>query len=333
MNAPSQIAPNGKESKVRVETLARTLRTAAATIAGPGSPIAVRRRVGTLARLSPKSKAVRRRDSHLGGVPVRWFYPRTTHPATPIIMHFHGGGFCLCSSKNTHELFLSHLARHTGHIVVGVDYRLAPEHPFPVPILDCVNAYRGLVAEGVAPSDIVLTGDSAGGNLVLAVVQKLRAWGDPMPRALALMSPWVDMELKGETVDTHVHRDYLSRAVLQKFVDGYLQGADPRQSLASPCNADFTGLPPTLVQVGGAELMLSEIRWLACQAQSHGVDLELQEWPDMIHAWHGFSIVLPEAHSAFKAVGHFLDTRVGDGADVVRPSMPRFRQSAVSLSY
>src|SRR5690606_28989390 len=135
----------------------------------------------------------------------------------------------------------------------------------------------------------------------------LRDAGQPMPRALALMSPWVDLELRGETVDRHESRDYLSRRVLERFVADYMQGASRNDPLASPCHADFRDFPPMLVQVGGFEAMLSEVRYLACRAKSHGADVELQEWPRMIHAFHGFGMVLPEAHAALRAVGHFID--------------------------
>jgi acetyl esterase/lipase len=289
----------------RLEALTKTLRTATKQLAGHRSTIVTRKKIARLARLAPRSFAVKRHDAQLGGVPCRWFLPRAQKTG-PIFMHVHGGGFSICSVKHTHDLFVSDLARHTGLRCVGIDYRLAPEHPFPLPIDDCVAAYLALLDEGCSPSDIILSGDSAGGNLVIAAVLRLREAGKPLPRALVLMSPWVDLELRGETVDRHEHSDYLCREVLENFVDAYLQGADPTQPLASPCYADFADFPPMLIQVGGAEAMLSEVRYLACRAQSHGVAVELQEWPGMIHAWHGFGMVLPEAHSAFRAIGHYV---------------------------
>jgi acetyl esterase/lipase len=306
----------GQPPHWRLEALTKTLRTAAKTLAGGRSTIITRKKIARLARLSPRSFAVKRVDSTLGGVPCRWFHPRAPK-AGPVFMHIHGGGFSICSVKHTHDLFISDLARHTGLRCVGVEYRLAPEHPFPIPIDDCVSAFLGLIEEGCDPSNIILSGDSAGGNLALAAVMRLRKAGQPLPRALVLMSPWVDLELKGETVDRHEHSDYLCREVLENFVDAYLQGADPTQPLASPCNADFDGFPPMLVQVGGSEAMLSEVRYLACRAQSHGVPVELQEWPGMIHAWHGFGMVLPEAHAAFRAIGHYVDV-LGSSTETTR---------------
>ncbi len=307
----------------RMDALTRTLRTAARTLTGNQPAQLVRKNLSRLARLSPPSFAVRRHDAFLGGVPCRWFHPRRPKDG-PVVMHIHGGGFCLGSARDTHDLFISDLARHTGFRSVGIDYRLAPEHAFPVPIDDCVRAFLGLVEAGVAPSDIVVSGDSAGGNLALATVQRLRDAGQPMPLALVLMSPWVDLELRGETVDRHEPHDYLSRDVLEAFVRNYLQGAPATQPLASPCHADFTGLPPMLVQVGGREAMLSEVRYLTCRAQSHGVRVEHQEWPGMIHAFHGFGMFLPEAHSAFRAVGHFVEEITRPAGRVSRPDgLPR----------
>ncbi len=303
----------------RMDALTRTLRTASRQFAGNVPAAFVRKQVSRLAKLAPPSFAVRRHDAFLGGVPVRWFHPRRPKDGPgPVLMHLHGGGFCFGSARDTHDLFISDLARHTGLRAVGVDYRLAPEHPFPIPIDDCVRAFLGLVDQGVAPSEIVITGDSAGGNLALAMVQRLRDAGKPLPRAIALMSPWVDLELRGETVDRHESHDYISREVLQSFMRNYMQGASPRHPLASPCHADFTGFPPMLVQVGGHEAMLSEVRYLTCRAQSHGVTVEHQEWPGMIHAFHGFGMFLPEAHSALRAIGHFVDELGRAGASASR---------------
>jgi epsilon-lactone hydrolase len=308
----------------RTDALTRTLRTAAKQLAGDRPAALFRKQIARLARLTPPSFAVRRHDTFLGGVPCRWFHPRRPKDG-PVLLHLHGGGFCIGSVRDTHDLFISDLARHTGLRSVGVDYRLAPEHPFPIPVDDCVRAFLALVDSGIAPSEIVLTGDSAGGNLALAMVQRLRDAGNPLPLGMVLMSPWVDLELRGETVDRHESHDYISRDVLESFVRNYMQGASIVQPLASPCHADFTGFPPMLVQVGGLEAMLSEIRYLTCRAQSHGVLVEHQEWPGMIHAFQGFGMFLPEAQSAFRAIGHFVDNLgVADSRAGRRPhSAPR----------
>lgn len=289
------------------------LRVAVARIEKQPNTIATRKLLTRLAALAPPPVVARRKDVTIAGVRCRWFTPHGKVVDDTVVVHFHGGGFSMCSVRDTHDFFLADYAALTRRRVVGVDYRKSPEYPFPVPIEDCLAVYKGLLADGIPPSKIVLSGDSAGGNLCLAVGQRCRAEGLPMPQAMVLMSPWVDLELKGQTIGKNEHSDYITRAVLESFVRSYLGDHDPTDPLASPCRADFTGFPPLFVQVGAAEAMLSEVRWMVCRAQSHGVDAHIEEWADMVHAFQGFSVLLPIAKRALRSVGYYLD---GEHRDV-----------------
>lgn len=299
-------APTPRRS-VRLTLLKGVLRAAVSRIERQPSTVATRKFLTRLAAFAPPPVVARRKDVRIGGVECRWFTPHGKVIDDNVVVHFHGGGFSMCSVRDTHDFFLADYAALTRRRVVGVDYRKSPEYPFPVPIEDCFAVYRALLEEGIPANKIVFSGDSAGGNLCLAVGQRCRQAGVPMPRSMVLMSPWVDLELKGQTIGKHEHSDYITRGVLKAFVRSYLGDQDPTDPLASPCRADFAGFPPLFVQVGGAEAMLSEVRWMVCRAQSHGVDAHIEEWPEMVHAFQGFSVLLPIAKRALRSVGYYLD--------------------------
>ncbi len=187
-----------------------------------------------------------------------------------------------------------------------IDYRLAPEHPFPAAVEDAVTAYRWLLDQGIRPERIAVAGESAGGGLTVALLIALRDRGLPLPAAAVPISPWVDMEGLGETVTTNAERDPLvKKDLLLNMAQGYLQGQDPRSPLAAPLYADLRGLPPLLIQVGEAEVLLSDAQRLAERAKEAGVDVTYEPWDDMIHIWHGFSF-LPEASQATDRIGEFV---------------------------
>ncbi len=267
----------------------------------------MRRRLDRLARLTPPNFSVRRDALQLGGVDCVWTRP--VHGSGDTLVHIHGGGFVTCSAR-THRMMLADLAFHTGHDVLAIEYQLAPENAYPGPIDDCENAYLALLETGVDPSSIVLSGDSAGGNLALALVQRLRDRGVPLPKQLVLISPWVDLRNGGESVERNAHFDYLHRGVLNRFRDLYLRdGGDVEDPQVSPSFANFEGLPPMLIQAGGAEVLRTQIERLAVGARRAGVPVELQIWPGMMHAWHGFTAFLPQARDAFRAIGRALNER------------------------
>ena len=295
-----QLAPLRLWGELRTRALAAVLRRSSASV-NRRAPAELRRRLERMARLSPVPAGVRIEHDVLGGRPARWALP---HNASRVLLHLHGGGYVTCS-PGTHQLLLADLAAATGRRAVSVDYRKAPEHPFPLPIDDCERAWYALVERGIDPSDIVLSGDSAGGGLALALLQRLRDANRAMPSAVVLLSPWVDLGCRGWSIERYERYDYLNQRALARFANLYLQGADPTHPEASPIHASFAGFPPMLIQVGGAEVLRTQIERLATRARAHGADVTLETWDGMFHAWQGFTPFLPEARDALRAVGRF----------------------------
>lgn len=269
------------------------------------SIVDLRRRLERMARFSPLPAGIHIQRDSLAGRPARWAIPRTD--SAGVLFHLHGGGYVTCS-PHTHQLLLADLAAATGTRAVSVDYRKAPEHPFPLPIDDCVAAWRDLIARGTDPNEVVLSGDSAGGGLALAVLQRLREAGEPMPRAAVLLSPWVDLGCRGWSIERYGRYDYLNQRSLDRFANLYLQGADATNPEASPVHASFEGFPPILVQSGGAEVLRTQIERMVMRARAQGADVTLETWDGMFHAWHGFTVLLPEAREALRSVGRFVRT-------------------------
>jgi acetyl esterase/lipase len=195
--------------------------------------------------------------------------------------------------------------------VLSVDYRLAPEHPFPAAVNDAITAYRWLLADGTDPAIIALAGDSAGGGLALAALVALRDAGDPMPAAAAVISPWTDLALTGDSLRTRAAVDVMIKpAGMRETAEAYLNGQDPRHPHASPLYADLRGLPPTLIHVGDAEVILDDSTRFAGNARAAGVDVTLEVWDEMPHVWHAFAGLLPEADQAIGRMGTWLREHV-----------------------
>jgi monoterpene epsilon-lactone hydrolase len=229
----------------------------------------------------------------------------------PVPADLHGGGYTIGSVK-THRELISRVSRAADARVLAIDYRLAPEHPFPAAVEDATAAYRWLLEGGVDPTRIVIAGDSAGGGLTLAALVALRDAGNPLPAAGVCLSPWVDLEGVGESMTTRAEADpIVQREGLLEDAKAYLGDADPRTPLAAPLYADLTGLPSLLIQVGTAETLLDDSTRLAERARSAGVDVVLEPWEDMIHVWHFFASMLPEGQQAVDRVGEFIREHVG----------------------
>lgn len=225
-----------------------------------------------------------------------------------VLLYLHGGGYTI-GSPRTHRALTSHLAVAASCDVLVPDYRLAPEHPYPAALNDAVAAYRTLL-EHFTPARIAVGGDSAGGGLALCTALALRDAGLPMPAALVLISPWTDLTLSGDTIDALGPIDpMLGRPWLQRAGQAYrgdLAADDPR---VSPLNATLDGLPPTLVQVGSDEILLSDSRRFVDKARATGLDVRLEVEPGM---WHDFQIhagVLHVADAAIARIADFLRTR------------------------
>ena len=266
---------------------------------------------------------------NLGGVPGEW-----VEAADPIaagaarrltVLYLHGGGFIGCSAR-THRPLTASIALQGARLFVP-DYRLAPEHPFPAALDDVCAAWRALRRAADADACLTVAGDSAGGNLALALMLVLRDAGERLPEAAALFSPGTDLTGGSPSLDENVGRDPLfDRAAIDHVVATYLAGADPNQPLASPLLADLRGLPPLLIHVGADELMRDDSVRLAEKARAAGIAVELKVWPVVPHVWQ-MMIHLPEARRSVAAAVRFLreasaadDAAIGEAASAAPPS-------------
>jgi len=245
-----------------------------------------------------------------GGVPAEWIRAPQAH-ADRVMLYFHGGGYVV-GSMRTHRSMLGDISRASGFSVLGLDYRLAPESPFPAPVEDALTAYRWLLGSGFEPGNIVLGGDSAGGGLVVSALVAIRYAGEPMPAAGVCISPWVDMEATGESFTTNAHVDpSVSKERILNIAKVYLAGKNPRAPLASPLHADLRDLPPLLSVVGSIETLLDDARALTERARAAGVEALLEVWDDMPHVWTHFASILPEGQQAVERIGDFMRHQVG----------------------
>ena len=238
---------------------------------------------------------------------------RVTAPAAragTALLYLHGGGYALGNSQ-THRGLAGEIARSAQATAYVPDYRRAPERPLPAAIEDGLNAYRGLLDLGLAPGAIALAGDSAGGGLAVAVLVAARDAGLPMPAAAALISPWADLECAGGTMTSNAADDPILNAVaLQAMAGLYVGTASRRDPRASPIHAALGGLPPLLIQVGSAELLLDDAIRLAAAAGAADVPVRLAIWPRMIHVWHVHAAVLTAARRAIVEAGTFLQSHL-----------------------
>jgi len=229
-----------------------------------------------------------------------------------VVLHLHGGGYVLGDGLVTHRNFAYNLSRAADARVLLLDYRLAPEFPFPAAVEDATAACRHILAEGIEPRRLVISGDSAGGGLAVSTMVVLRDDGDPLPAGAICISPWTDMEGTGETMQSKLTEDpMITPEAIAWFAELYLAGADPRSPLATPLNADLAGLPPLLIQVGSAECLLDDARRLAARAEQAGVDVRLEVADRMIHVWHLFAPMLSEGRDAIERAGSFVRERTG----------------------
>ncbi len=244
------------------------------------------------------------------GVPGEWIaWPGAD--AGKVVYYLHGGAY-VRGSVDTHRNLIGGISRHSGARMLGVDYRLGPEHPFPAAVHDALTGYGWLLTQGIAPERIVIAGDSAGGGLALAVLVALRDAGDPLPAGGVLLSPWTDMEATGDSIETKAAVDpMIQRDYLLDMAKMYLGGADPRDPLASPLLAELHGLPPLLIQVGTAETLMDDSDRVAEKVKAAGGQVTLEHWDDMVHAWPLFAPVLPEGREAIEKIGAFVKGILG----------------------
>jgi acetyl esterase/lipase len=206
-----------------------------------------------------------------------------------------------------------YLSKASGARVLVLNFRLAPEHPFPAAVEDSLTAYRWLLAQGILPSNVVIGGDSAGGGLALATLVALRYMGDPLPAAGISHSGWTDLANTGETFATKAEEDPLiDKEMVDTMAAAYLGNRSRTIPLASPYYADLRGLPPLLMQVGGAEVLLDDSIRTAERAREAGVDVTFKIWEGMPHVWQVFANFLPEAQQAIEECGEFIRKHTAD---------------------
>ncbi|HEY0815670.1 MAG TPA: alpha/beta hydrolase [Pseudonocardia sp.] len=224
----------------------------------------------------------------------------------PVLLYLHGGGYVVGSARTGARLAVE-LARRAGVRAVSLDYRLAPEHPFPAAVEDGLAAYRELLDTGLRPGEIVVAGDSAGGALAVATMLAARDSGLPQPAAAAVLSPWVDLGLSGPSMRTKDGVDPLfTRDRIAVYAQQYLGDRDREIPLASPLSADLRGLPPLLVQVGANEVLLDDAVRLAGRAGAVDVAVTLEVWPGVPHVFQNFTGLLDDADAALDRAGRFL---------------------------
>lgn len=242
----------------------------------------------------------------IGAMEAEWVGDKN---ADRTLLYLHGGGYVL-GSIDTHRSMVTRLCKFAGIRGLIVDYRLAPEHPYPSAIEDAEQAYDYLTENGVTPEKMLLAGDSAGGGLSLALMQTLREHGKAQPKAVALLSPWTDLTISGRSHKERAERDpMIDVERMPQAIDWYCPNQDKKNPLISPVFADLAGFPPMFVQVGSEEVLFDDSTRLVENAEKADVDAELQIWPDMPHVHQIAHRFVPEAKAALRDIAGFFNRK------------------------
>ncbi len=254
----------------------------------------------------PNAEGVTFEPIKIANIQAEWLIPSVIKNDA-VILYLHGGGYCV-GSISTHRSMVSFLAKAAKAKALMIDYRLAPESPFPASVEDAVEAYSWLLEQGISPQRLIIAGDSAGGGLTIATLVDLKTKGKPLPTAAICLSPWVDLEGIGDSMASKADIDpIIQREGLLEMAKAYLANADPKTPLASPMYADLKGLPPLFIQVGTAETLLDDATRLADRANQAGLKVTLNSWENMIHVWQLFvGIGIPESRDAIDEIAEFV---------------------------
>ncbi len=243
-----------------------------------------------------------------GGVPAEWVAAPGCDPERAVL-YLHGGGYVI-GSINTHRRLAYDISAASGARVLVIDYRLAPEHPFPAAVEDAAKAWRWLLQQGFAAHRLAIAGDSAGGGLTLATLVNLRDQKLGLPACAVAISPWVDLEGVGNSITARAAQDPMVQKDGLLWMAGlYLNGKDAKTPLAAPLHADLKGLPPILIQVGTAETLLDDSTRIAEKLHAAGVDVRLAIWPNMLHVFPLFAPILSEGRDGCLEIGSFIRGR------------------------
>ena len=265
-----------------------------------------RQRIEEVGAVWPAASDIKFEEAGIAGLRGEWSIAPGSD-ASRVLLYFHGGGYC-SGSILSHRRLVTEAGRASKTRTLAIEYRLAPEHPFPAALDDTLAAWNFLRQSGIAAEHIVVGGDSAGGGLTIALINRLRGAGEHTPGCAWLLSPWTDLTLSGSTlatkdaVDPIIHKAYLAE-LIEAYVPADVDRKDPR---VSPLYADLAGFPPTLIQVGACETLLEDSTRFAAAAGSANVDVTLEIWPDMIHAWPMWNAHLEPGRRALARAGEFV---------------------------
>lgn len=243
-------------------------------------------------------------DEQLAGLPAEVHTPRTWKAGDPTLLYWHGGGYISCSPR-THRALVSRMAMHSGARCIVPNYAKAPEHPYPAALDSSVACFNALLAAGVDASTLFVGGDSAGGNLALAMTLRLRDAGGPLPRALVLLSPWVDLTGSGASLND-AKLDILDAAMIARGAALYAGATPLRDPLLSPLHARLEGLPPLLVQTGQHEVFYSENHTFVEHARAAGVQVTHEVSPGMTHVFQSLAAFSSRGRQAIRSIGRFV---------------------------
>lgn len=243
------------------------------------------------------------------GVPSEWAIPNNIK-TKGVVFYLHGGAYAM-GSIATHRSLIANIALASKTKCLAIDYRLAPENPFPCAIDDSVNAYNWLLKQGIDPKKIVFAGDSAGGGLAVATMIRLKEENIPLPGAAVCLSPWLDLEGTGAQAEMLMKKDpMIDVAAMRVFARHYVTEEQLKHPLASPLHADLKGLPPMYIQVSLAEVLLDDTLRFEKKAKAAGVTVEVEIWKNTVHVWQIFGSMLPEAMKAIKKIGIYIENKV-----------------------
>jgi acetyl esterase/lipase len=259
-----------------------------------------RKRLDFLQRFAPMPLGVEKIEIQLSGIPAWRLTPLAADSSQ--MLYLHGGGY-VSGSPQSHGDMVARIAKETRLTTTLIDYRLAPEHPFPAGLNDALTAYQELCQHG----PVVIAGDSAGGGMALALMQRIRDLALPTPQALVVFSPLTDLTCEGDTFSSRADREkLLTPEWIRQVLPGYIGKEPADKPLLSPLFADFSGFPPTLIQVGSEEILYSDSQRLHQRMSDHGVEVILSEYPEMWHVFQLHAGYMPEAKQALKEVAAFI---------------------------
>jgi acetyl esterase/lipase len=293
-------------TSLRAKFVRRTTRAFFKTIDAEKANVhAMRKTWHSAAKVLWTASKVRVEQAEVHGLNSEWLTPKGS-PEDKLLLYLHGGAYVMGNCA-THRQLVSYLAKYSGVKALLPEYRLAPEHPFPAAIEDAVGLYRSLLADGYLAENIVIAGDSAGGGLTMATLLSLRDAGDPLPAAVCLLSPWLDLASTGESMTTRAKKDpWFQPDDMPVVAAYYCNGDELKNPLASPVYADLSGLPPMYIQVGEDEILLSDSTRAAEKVKAAGGEVEFEIWPGMWHVFQAFLHQVPESKKAVKKIGNFV---------------------------